>query len=52
MAARKNHFMPPTLLDNQFKTLEVPSPDEHPITVSIDDDVTGIVAAIIRQLPT
>jgi gluconokinase len=52
MAARKNHFMPPTLLDSQFKTLEVPGPNERPITVSIDDDVDGIVSAIIRQLPT
>lgn len=52
MAARKNHFMPPTLLDSQFRTLEVPGPDERPITVSIDDAADGIVSAIIRQLPT
>ena len=52
MAARKNHFMPPSLLDSQFKTLEVPGVDERPITVSIDDDVDGIVDAITKQLPT
>lgn len=52
MAARKNHFMPPSLLDSQFRTLEVPGPDERPITVSIDDDIDGIVGAIIKQLPT
>lgn len=52
MAARKNHFMPPSLLDSQFKTLEAPGPDEHPITVSIDDDIDGIVSAVIKQLPT
>jgi gluconokinase len=52
MAARKNHFMPPTLLDSQFKTLEVPGPIERPITVSIDNDIDGIVSAIIQQLPT
>jgi gluconokinase len=51
MAARKNHFMPPTLLDSQFKTLEVPAPDERPIKVSIDDDIDGIVSAIISHLP-
>lgn len=51
MAARKNHFMPTSLLDSQFKTLEVPGPDERPITVSIDDDIDGIVDAIIEQLP-
>lgn len=52
MAGRKNHFMPPSLLDSQFKTLEVPGTDERVITVSIDDDIDGIVAAIAKQLPT
>jgi gluconokinase len=52
MAARKNHFMPTSLLDSQFKTLEVPGPDEHPITVSIDNDIDGIIDAIAKQLPT
>lgn len=52
MAARKDHFMPTSLLDSQFATLEVPGADEQPITVSIDDDIDGIVAAIIRQLPS
>ena len=52
MAARKNHFMPPSLLDSQFKTLEVPGSDERPIAVSIDDDMDGIVDAIVKQLPT
>ncbi|MES2032137.1 MAG: gluconokinase [Pseudomonadota bacterium] len=51
MAARKNHFMPPSLLDSQFRTLEVPGPDERPITVSIDDNIDGIVNAITKQLP-
>lgn len=52
MAARKGHFMPGTLLDSQFRTLEAPTPDERPIAVSIDDDIDGIVDTIIRQLPT
>ncbi len=52
MAARTNHFMPPSLLDSQFKTLEVPGPDERVIAVSIDDDIDGIVDAIAKQLPT
>ena len=51
MAARKNHFMPPSLLDSQFKTLEVPGADERVIRVSIDDDIDGIVDAITKQLP-
>ncbi len=52
MAMRKNHFMPPSLLDSQFMTLEIPGPDERPITVSIDNDIDGIVDAIAKQLPT
>lgn len=52
MAARKNHFMPPSLLDSQFKTLEVPGNDERVIRVSIDDDIDGIVDAITKQLPS
>ncbi|WP_371420675.1 gluconokinase [Tardiphaga sp.] len=51
MAARKNHFMPPSLLDSQFRTLEIPGPDERPITVSIDDNIDGIVDVITKQLP-
>src|SRR3981189_646181 len=35
MAARHGHFMPSTLLDSQFATLEEPSPDENPIVVDI-----------------
>jgi gluconokinase len=50
LAARKGHFMPPGLLDSQFKTLEPPQPSEQPITVSIDASVDGIVNDIVRQL--
>jgi len=33
MAARKGHFMPPTLLTSQLDTLERPQPDEHALTL-------------------
>lgn len=50
MALRQGHFMPPQLLESQFKALEPPDEDENPITVSIDrhprDVVTTIVAAL------
>jgi gluconokinase len=42
--------MPPDLLASQFRTLEPPAADEHPITVSIDAPVAAIVDDIIRQL--
>jgi gluconokinase len=52
MAARKNHFMPPGLLDSQFATLEVPGPDENPVIVSIDPPADAIVDNIARKLAT
>jgi gluconokinase len=50
LGRRKGHFMPPGLLDSQFKTLESPTADENPVTVSIDASVETIVEDIIRQL--
>jgi gluconokinase len=50
LAARKGHFMPPTLLESQFKTLQPPGADENPITVSIDASVEAIVDDIVRKL--
>ena len=47
---RKGHFMPPGLLDSQFATLEPPSPEERPITVSIDAPVETIVDQVVQQL--
>jgi carbohydrate kinase (thermoresistant glucokinase family) len=48
--ARHGHFMPPSLLDSQFATLQEPAPDEQPITVDIDDEPTVIAVEIRRQL--
>ena len=50
MAARKDHFMPAGLLASQFKTLERPQADEHPITVSIDAPVETIVNNIVAHI--
>jgi len=50
LALRKNHFMPPGLLESQFRTLEPPDASENPVTVSIDASVETIVDEIVRQL--
>jgi len=50
MAARKGHFMPPALLDNQFATLEEPAADERPITVDVGETPFRIVQEIVRRL--
>jgi gluconokinase len=49
MAARKGHYMPTSLLDSQFATLEVPGPDEA-LAVDIDQPLTSIIAAILPHL--
>ena len=50
MAARHEHFMPVTLLDSQFATLEEPTPDEHPIVVDIGGKPVEIAREILHQL--
>jgi carbohydrate kinase (thermoresistant glucokinase family) len=50
MAARRDHFMPPALLDSQFATLEEPSVDEHPIVASVEPSPDVIVDTVVRKL--
>jgi gluconokinase len=50
MGARKGHFMPPSLLDSQLQTLEVPTGEPGVVTVDIDDTVDDIAAAAARGL--
>ena len=50
LALRKDHFMPPGLLDSQFRTLEAPDFDENAIDVSIDATVDAIVDNIVSKL--
>ena len=49
MQHRERHFMPASLLQSQFATLEEPGPDEA-ITVSIDQSAEGIVGDVLTQL--
>ena len=50
MAARHEHFMPVALLDSQFKTLEEPRSDEHPIIVDIGRRPAEIAAEVVTAL--
>jgi gluconokinase len=43
VAARRNHFMPASLIDSQFAALEPPAPEEGALTL----DATGEPAAIV-----
>lgn len=48
MAKRTGHYMPTSLLDSQFATLEPPGPDEA-LTVDIDQPLAAIVDQIAAQ---
>ena len=51
MAAREDHFMPPSLLDSQFSTLEDPEGEPRTDAVGIDaslDEVVAAAAAAVR----
>lgn len=50
IAARRDHFMPASLLDSQWATLERPGPDECPIIVDVAGSPEAIVAAIRTAL--
>lgn len=50
LSRRRGHFMPPRLLDSQLAALEVPGPDENPISVGIDNSPDDIAATIAVRL--
>jgi gluconokinase len=50
MALRHGHFMPPSLLESQFATLEEPDEDENAIVVSIEPRPREIVESIVATL--
>jgi gluconokinase len=52
MALRHGHFMPPSLLDSQFATLEEPGEGEDPIVVSIEARPRDVVERIVARLGT
>ncbi len=47
---RHHEYMPTSLLDSQFATLERPEPDETAVAVSIDGSVDDTVATITSAL--
>jgi carbohydrate kinase (thermoresistant glucokinase family) len=47
---RQHHFMPASLLDSQFATLEEPGADEHPIVLDAAKSAPELVAEVWRRL--
>lgn len=51
MARRQHEYMPPSLLDSQFATLEVPDPaTENVIVVPVTDSVEKITQTVTKAL--
>lgn len=46
IGVREHEYMPTSLLDSQFATLEVPKEDENVLTVSIDQTIKEIVEEV------
>jgi gluconokinase len=50
MAVRTGHYMPLSLLQSQFDTLEEPGSEENPLVVPIEASPEEIVASIVANL--
>lgn len=50
LAGRRGHFMPPSLLDSQFATLEDPTPDERALACDIRKPPDDIIAALVERV--
>jgi len=51
IGGRKGHFMPPSLLDSQFATLEPPAPEELAVSISVEPPLEAVVDAALAALP-
>ncbi|SMR71053.1 gluconate kinase, SKI family [Aliiroseovarius halocynthiae] len=51
MSARTDHFMPSSLLDSQFATLEPPNRDEASCTVDVSGSKSETIDKALRLLP-
>jgi carbohydrate kinase (thermoresistant glucokinase family) len=50
IAGRQHEYMPASLLDSQFATLEVPAEDENVLKVSVLDPVETIATKVTKEL--
>jgi gluconokinase len=49
LAGRRGHFMPASLLESQFATLEEPSPDEEAWVCDVRESPRDLVAALVAR---
>ena len=51
MLKRVHRYMPASLLDSQFETLEEPAADEHAVTVLVHGSIPETVTDLLSHLP-
>ena len=49
LEARKDHFMPPALLDSQLDALEPPNPDERALALDVADAPARVIEEILAH---
>lgn len=52
LAARRDHYMPPSLLQSQLEALEPPAADEHALVLDIDAAPEALILAARQGLQT
>lgn len=50
IARRKHEYMPASLLDSQFATLEMPAPDENVLTLSVVEPVEALAEKAVKAV--
>ena len=50
IGSRKGHFMPVSLLNSQFETLEEPSSDENYIDVDVTQDINEMIDSLLDHI--
>jgi carbohydrate kinase (thermoresistant glucokinase family) len=48
IARRQHEYMPASLLDSQFATLELPEPDENVLTLSVVEPVETLAEKVVK----
>jgi gluconokinase len=52
VAARPGHYMPASLIDSQFATLEPPRDEPDVIAVSAEADLATAIPSLVARLPS
>jgi gluconokinase len=49
-AERRGHFMPASLIDSQFATLEEPGPDENVLVLEVARPIAALIETVVQEI--